>query len=183
MGRRPLEKKDTYCLICSNLRAILRSACKLQLFDCSECKWAHLRNQKLSLRRISSKYHRKFRWWLSLDEISYGYRCIVRLAPKIFHLSVSHRKFLANLIIYWWEMCLIFAINGWFRVFVAATYFAICLTPKTLHTTVSHQIIIANTAKVVQNFLIKDAWETHNDGEFINCKCFIRRKYDNVKIF
>ena len=62
----------------------------------SECKWAHLRNQKLSLRRISSKYHRKFRWWLSLDEISYGYRCIVRLAPKIFHLSVSHRKFFAN---------------------------------------------------------------------------------------
>ena len=111
------------------------------------------------------------------------YRRQTSLAPKIFHLSVSHRKFLANLIIYWWEMCLIFAINGWFRVFVAATYFAICLTPKTLHTTVSHQIIIANTAKVVQNFLIKDAWETHNDGEFINCKCFIRRKYDNVKIF
>ena len=78
------------------MRDILRPACKLQLFDCSECKWAHLRNQKLSLRRISSKYHRKFRWWLSLDEISYGYRCIVRLAPKIFHLIVSHRKFLAN---------------------------------------------------------------------------------------
>ena len=37
-----------------------------------------------------------------------------------------------------------FAINGWFRVFVVATYLSICLTPKTLHTTVSHQNIIAN---------------------------------------
>ena len=38
----------------------------------------------------------------------------------------------------------LFAINAWFRVFVVATYLSICLTPKTLHTTVSHQNIIAN---------------------------------------
>ena len=37
-----------------------------------------------------------------------------------------------------------FAINGWFRVFVAATYLPVCLTPKTLHRAVSHQNILAN---------------------------------------
>ena len=37
-----------------------------------------------------------------------------------------------------------FAINGWFRVFVVATYLSICLTPKTLYLTVSHQNILAN---------------------------------------
>ena len=37
-------------------------------------------------------------------------------------------------------------------------------------------------AEIVQNFLIKHAWETHNDSEFINYKCFIRRKYDNVNM-
>ena len=50
---------------------------------------AHLRNQKLSLRRISSNYPRKLKGVLAVV-------FAICLTPKIFHLSNSHRKFLAN---------------------------------------------------------------------------------------
>ena len=145
-----------------NLRSILRPACKLQLFDCSECAWAHLRNQKLSLRRMSSNYPRKlvrifavcsrrlrlispvsrnvvgrlrgrptivflifqikkhglglsfrdksFKMYDIASTVRSGWHTLWRkeqrcpaaksLAPKIFHLSVSHRKFLANYGVY-----------------------------------------------------------------------------------
>ena len=41
-----------------------------------------------------------------------------------------------------------FATNAWSRILVVATYFAICLTPKILYLTVSHQNILANYESV-----------------------------------
>ena len=70
------------------------------------CK--HLCNKKLSLWRMSSNYPRKLvrisavifainTWFNILVIATY---LPVRLTPKIFHLSVSHRKFLANWCVY-----------------------------------------------------------------------------------
>ncbi len=60
-------------------------------------------------------------------------------AIKNWDYVASHQNILAN-----YFFAVYFAINGWFRVFVVATYLSIRLTPKTLHTTVSHQNILAN---------------------------------------
>ena len=84
---------------------------KLYFIICTILR-AHLRNQKLSLRRISSKYPRKFMAVCGYfrDKVMRMYdvanagrsgtaMCVLpqkSLTPKIFHLSVSHRKFLAN---------------------------------------------------------------------------------------
>ena len=59
----------------------------------------NLRNQKLSLRRISSKYPRKL---------------VGNLTPKIFRLSVSHRKFHANNFEEWGGNCF----EVWGRYFI-----------------------------------------------------------------
>ena len=55
--------------------------------------------------------------------------------------GACHQIILANCL---GVFAVLFAINTWFNILVVATYFAICLTPKIFHLSVSHRKFLAN---------------------------------------